>query len=597
MKPGRLTCTFCKKNQDQVKKLIAGPSVHICDECVDLCVEILEEEGLLNKASKQDMKMKLINKPKQEAVPKARREVLVSTPRQIYEKLCEYIVGQDFTKKTLSVEVYKHYKRIQNPSLYNTNLVKENILLIGPTGTGKTLFAKTLAKILDVPFAIADATSLTDAGYVGEDVEMVLYRLIQAADGDIERAQGGIVYIDEIDKISRKTAYGTTENRDISGESVQQGLLTMFAGGTVNIDPSGKRKNPEANFLEIDTTNVLFICGGAFQGLEKIVASRFATRKEVAKITQELEEEDSVDMDNDYINSEEMIVDYDYYRAYLDRLREAVTPTDLIAFGFVPEFAGRFTSVATLHSLDENDLIRILTEVNNGFLKQYENFFQAEGIKLTFEDEAIKAIARTALAEGSGARGLKNVLDKCLLETLFEIPGRNNIKQCIITREAIENHQQPLLLNETGESIAISKKSILVSYGRKDAYWGETLKTRLYSVLRRETIDVWFDDTVKSRQDWQREIEASAKSVRLAILLITPNVESLLRDELSYFLEVAKANDVRVLWLYVSLCSFTERLRECQSLHEANQPLDELTQLGQRTAWLQVCQKVKSAII
>jgi ATP-dependent Clp protease ATP-binding subunit ClpX len=555
-----LKCSFCGKTQKQVKKLIAGPGVWICNECVDLCCEIIEEEEQEAKEEKAAQYIASVPQP---------------TAREIYEGLSKVVIGQVPVLRSVALGVFRHFQKAQ---LRREGLIagdKDNVLLIGPTGTGKTLIARTLAELLNVPIVVTDATTLTEAGYVGEDVDTLLRGLLRAANNSREQAELGIVFIDEIDKITRSASGNLGINRDVGGEGVQQSLLTMMggSGSVIAISPTEKRKNPEGERVEINTTDILFICGGSFERLGAIIRAR----------------EGATPKGNTLQRNPESTIS-----------SPRVTQIDLERFGFLPEFAGRFTTIAELRNLDAADLEMLLRSSSKSPLREYELIFERLGVGLSISDDAIAAISRAAVSERSGARGLRRVLERTLSDPLFVASDRTSLKECIIGERAVTGEEAPILLDQAGMPISLRRNRIFLSYSRKDEDALLELRTMLTPLMRNKTIDVWFDGEIKASQKWREEVRKAMASTRVAVLMVSPNFlasKFVVEEELPYFLRVAEEEDVKILWLLLSSCLYEETpLGDYQAAHDLATPLDSLSDSSRRKVLVEVSRNIKTLV-
>lgn len=555
----QLKCSFCGKTQRQVKKLIAGPEVWICDECIDQCNEIMEEE--LSPEDKNKDK-DIFNLPH-------------LTARELYEGLSETVVGQSAALRSVALAVFRHLQKIQMKREGLIAPEKENVLIIGPTGVGKTLMAHSLAQILNVPIAITDATTLTEAGYIGEDVDSLLRRLLQKSGGSRDKAEAGIIFIDEIDKIAKRISINSSHgvNRDVGGEGVQQALLTMLSGqdSVISTYSHQRAKSSDTERVELRTSGILFICGGSFAGLEAIVNSRQLSAPPEGRAN---------------ASSTPVIQP--------SKIRQE----DLEMFGFLPEFAGRFTTITEFRNLDANDLRVLLRSSDKSPLREYELIFDQLGVNLSVSDEAITAIAGAAVAEKSGARGLRRVLERILSDSLFIASDRKNLKDCIVTERAVTGEETPTLLDHDGMPVNIRRNRVFLSYSRKDEGALGELQTMLTPLVRNKTIDVWFDGDIKPSQKWREEIRKAMASTRVAVLLVSPNFlasKFVIEEELPYFLRVAEEEDVKLLWILLSSCLYEETpLGNYQAAHDIAMPLDSLSESSRRKVLVEISRMIRS---
>lgn len=549
-----LYCSFCGKSQHEVRKLIAGPTVFICDECVALCEEIVRTEwaeGGANKPEKLDL-----------------NEL---TPRSIFDSVSSAVVGQDDAKRTISVAVYLHHLRAKNPKIFE--LPKSNVLLIGPTGVGKTLLMKSVAEILHVPFVIVSATAYTQAGYVGEDVESMLSFLLAKADGDLQKAQKGIVFIDEIDKIARVGRSSIDVSRDVSGVGVQQALLTLIEGALVNITGNGLKKHPQAEFIHFDTSGVLFVFSGAFTGLDEIVNKRLhaASRILVAAGPKNM----GVDDEAERYNS----------------LMHRVTVDDLIEFGFIPEFMGRIGEIAFLAALKKTDLVRIAKYSKKSYMSAYVEFFRSRGVKIEYSEEFVDVVAELAMALHTGARSLKSILDGCFRELMFVLPSRRAISKCIMTREVALSVAKPLIFDDRGRPAAWERDTVFVGYARKDAEYYQEMKTCLIPILRGKKIRFWSDESINAGEDWKDEIGRALSRTKVGFFLVSPDFlasEISVDEELGYLINVQKGEQVEILWVLLNPCMYQHSsLSEIQALHDVGTPLSKMSKADRNMVWVQ----------
>jgi ATP-dependent Clp protease ATP-binding subunit ClpX len=547
--PPQVTCSFCGKNQRQVKKIIAGPNVWICDECIELSTEIIAEEAT---ESVSDV---MANVP---------------SPRELFEQLSSVVVGQTAALRMVSLAVYRHYETVRMRREQGLRMNKDNVLMIGPTGSGKTLIARELARILNVPIALADASTLTESGYIGEDVESLLNLLVSAAGYDVARAEMGIVFLDEVDKLARKSLQSRSLTRDVGGEGVQQALLMMMGGKTARFTPGVTRKHPQAEMTEINTTDILFICSGSFEGIDQIVTAR----------KQAMGSDRTAPRFTPVITPAE------------------VTQLDLEAFGLLPEFAGRLTTITQLQPLNAADLERLLRESEESVITEYQRLFDRNGVSLHFTDEAVSAVATQAIHERSGARGLRRVVERTLSDALFFIAGGSEAVGCTVTDRAVNGEAQPDLVDDTGAIVNLHRNKVFLSYSRKDAEYLAELRSMLAPLVRNGTVDVWFDGDIKPSANWREEVRKALESTRVAVLLVSPNFlasDFVIREELPYFLRMADKGGVKILWILLGDCLFEEtELSDYQAAHDIAKPLDTLDPGSRRAVWAKIARVIRS---
>lgn len=559
-------CSFCRKSYKEVGPLVEGPSDQfICRDCVDLCDEILLKEARKRQQTQTEGLL-----PKE-----------LPTPRKIFDQLSEKVIGQDSAKKVLSVACHKHYKRIESEFAGEQIVKKDVVLLVGPSGTGKTLLARTLSEVLSMPMAMSDATTLTESGYVGEDVESVLLRLLEETDMDTNAAARGIIYIDEIDKI-RRTRDNVSITRDVSGEGVQQALLTIIEGTMARVPQHGSRKHPEQAYVHMDTSDVLFVLGGSFEGIENIVLRRM-----------QRETSSSVNMNGASLQN----LTGDARIAAMDEIRRHITPEDLIAYGFLPELAGRISKVVALNGHTKKDLMDIFYKPTDSLASQFENYFRSFAVDLAIEDAAVAAIAAEAARLGTGARGLRAILEHVLLETMFELPGRDHITRCVVDADTIKRGGQPLYYEANGSQVILHRDQIFFCYARRDAEYLNEFTNIISPLLRNGSIDVWFDGKIKPSVQWRSEIDKALSRTSCAILFVSPNFLSskfVMEEELPYLLEKAKQNEVSVSWILLGPCLYEETdIPTFQALHDVSQPLDDMEPPKRRAVWTDIGRQVK----